>query len=137
LSQRGYRSASVPYRRLPRTRGDTKFNFRRYLSYAIDGIIGDNMRPLRLSLLLGLVGICFTFIVTLIMLTAVLGFHVAVPRGLLSTVLILNIYGTLNLIILGILGEYLGRIFNKTTRLSRAIISDTSIKLLIKKQNRK
>lgn len=110
----GLPQAAFPYERAPRVAGTTKYNFRRMLAFAVDGITGFSIRPLKLALLLA-----FIMIVTAMVglfwtiYSWALGGTVAGWASLLTASLII---GSCQLFVLGIIGEYLGRLFIETKR---------------------
>lgn len=109
----GFPQKAVPYRRDPRFAGTTKWNYWKLWNLAIEGITSFTIFPLKLASYLGLVVACGAFIfgAFIIYRTLVYGDPVAGYPSLMVTVLFL---GGVQLIALGVLGEYLGRIFDET-----------------------
>jgi glycosyltransferase involved in cell wall biosynthesis len=105
----GFRQAYVPYRRAPRTTGTTKFNYWRLWRFAIDGITSASTVPLRMwSYLGGLVALLAIFYAIIVIIrTLVWGVQVPGYASLMVAILFL---GGLQLLSLGVLGEYVGRI---------------------------
>ena len=111
----GFRQEPVPYRRAARTAGETKYPFGKMLRLAIDGILSFSLAPLRLAMWLGflasglaLAGIAYVLVLRLLTAAWVSGW-----ASLLVAVLFL---GGVQLICLGILGAYLGRIYGEVKR---------------------
>jgi hypothetical protein len=99
------------YDRAPRTRGRSKFNFWGLLSLAADGILHHSVIPLRLAMATGLVATLLAFLGATYFIVAKLFFRSDWPIGLASiNVLILLSIG-MNAMLIGILGEYIGRIY--------------------------
>lgn len=111
----GYKKKEITYDRDPRAAGQTKWNYRKLFNFAIDGITSFTTAPLRISSILGfLVSLtAFIFIIVIIVKTALFGEAVAGYPSLMAVILFL---GGLQLLSLGIIGEYIGRIFNETKK---------------------
>lgn len=109
----GYKKKEILYDRDPRAAGETKWNYTKLLNLAIDGITSFTTAPLRIASLFGLTIslIAFVYIVWLTIRTLVFGPDVAGYPSLMAAVLFL---GGVQLLSLGIIGEYIGRIFNET-----------------------
>jgi glycosyltransferase involved in cell wall biosynthesis len=99
----------VPYKRQPRMRGMTKFNFSKMLSFSLDGIISFTFMPLRMVSIAGLIACLAAFAGCIYVIYGKVFLHV-VP-GWASTVLPLFIFSGLQLLSLGIIGEYIGRLY--------------------------
>jgi len=106
----GYRQLALPYRRAARFAGETKYPLRKMFRFAGDGIISFSVRPLRLAMNVGLLcallacaGIVWAFAVRL-------ATHNWVP-GWTATIMAVLFLGGVQLVCIGILGEYLGRIY--------------------------
>ena len=108
----GFRQAVVSYERQPRSRGDTKFGYWRLWNFAIDGMTSFSTLPLRVwSYVGGLVAlISFLYAIFLIGRTLIYGIELPGYASLMVVVLFL---GGLQLLTLGIIGEYLGRTYEE------------------------
>jgi glycosyltransferase involved in cell wall biosynthesis len=110
----GYRQTGVYYNRPGRFAGETKYPLRKMVKFALDGILSFSSLPLRLATFMG-----FTF-AALGTLYASRVFYVWVRGGTVqgwaSTVLAVVILGSVQLITLGIIGEYIARIYDETRR---------------------
>ena len=111
----GYRQKAVHYQRNPRHAGETKWNYWRLWNFALDGITSFTIAPLKISTYLGLLTAAGAFAYGIYMLIDTLMHGNPVP-GYPSLVVIILILGGVQLVAIGILGEYLGRIFNETKR---------------------
>jgi polyisoprenyl-phosphate glycosyltransferase len=109
----GYNKKEILFDRDPRAAGETKWNYAKLIDLAIEGITSFTTTPLRLSALFGCVISFFAFIYILwiVAKTLLFGEPVAGYPSLMTVILFL---GGIQLISLGIIGEYLGRIFNET-----------------------
>lgn len=111
----GFKKKEILYDRDPRAAGETKWNYLKLSELAIEGITSFTTAPLRLSSLLGLVVSlsAFVYIGVVIVKTLVYGDDPAGYPSLMAVVLFL---GGVQLLSLGIIGEYVARIFNETKR---------------------
>ena len=109
----GYRKKEILFDRDPRAAGETKWNYLKLIDLAIEGITSFTTKPLRLSALFGCIISFFAFLymIWIIAKTLIFGESVAGYPSLMTMILFL---GGIQLISLGIIGEYLGRIFNET-----------------------
>lgn len=118
----GFDQKAVVYERQPRQSGASKFNFLRYLGLALDAITAFSKTPLRLISLLGFA----IFLVAVILAARFLWIYMfqGVPvQGFTTLVVLLLILHGLTFIVLGVIGEYLGRVFDHSKNRPRAIIS--------------
>ena len=109
----GYNKKEILFDRDPRAAGETKWNYSKLFDLAIEGITSFTTAPLRISAVFGGIISLFAFIYIIIIIakTLVYGEPVAGYPSLMTVILFL---GGIQLISLGIIGEYLGRIFNET-----------------------
>ena len=116
----GYQSGYVYYDRNERFAGESKYPFKKMLAFAIDGITSFSVKPLRLITTIGLV----IFVVSLCMLVYALFSWVAgrTVTGWTSTLASIWMIGGIQLLSLGVIGEYIGKIYNETKRRPRFII---------------
>ncbi len=105
----GFPSASVGYRRAPRAAGDSKYPLGKMLRLSVDGVTGFSTAPLRFATWLGLLGGVAALLVLVYALVAMLLGN-TLP-GWTSTVVIVAAVGAVQLLALGILGEYVGRTY--------------------------
>jgi dolichol-phosphate mannosyltransferase len=102
-------SASVGYAREQRPAGSSKYPFAKMLALSVDALTGFSTAPLRLATLLGVGGALVSFLFgAYVVISALLGNTVA---GWASTVLIVVTMGAVQLLCLGLLGEYIGRMY--------------------------
>jgi polyisoprenyl-phosphate glycosyltransferase len=111
----GYPSKAVPYSRSARVTGRTSWNYWRLWNFALEGITGFTVLPLKLATYLGLAVALFAavFGTQLVLRTLIFGNTVAGYPSLMAVILFL---GGVQLTTLGVIGEYLGRVFNETKR---------------------
>ncbi len=109
----GFPSVAVPYDRAPRAAGTTKWNYWKLWNLSLEGITSFTVGPLKIATYLGFATAVFAalYAIQLIVRTILFGNPVAGYPSLLAVVLF---FGGVQLMTLGIIGEYLGRIFNET-----------------------
>jgi dolichol-phosphate mannosyltransferase len=107
----GYRQAAVPYRRDPRYAGETKYTLSKMLRFSLDAISSFSHRPLQLATLFGFVISTLAFVA--IPLVVVLRLSGSYLPGFGSVTIAVLLLGGIQLIALGIIGEYVGRIYDE------------------------
>lgn len=109
----GYKTHYIPYTACARTAGKTKWNFRKLVNYAVDGIIGFSTRPLRLATYLGCTTAFAALIYTLVVVLQKLIVGIDVP-GYATIIVLILLLGGMQLFCIGIIGEYVGRTFEQS-----------------------
>lgn len=122
----GFKKKQIFYHQTERQFGQTKWGFFRLFNLAIDGITSFTNAPLRMSLVLGLVISLLAFLYMLFIIIKTLFWGDPVTGYPTLAVLIL-FSGGIQLIVLGILGEYLGRIFSESKHRPLYFVSDSSL----------
>jgi glycosyltransferase involved in cell wall biosynthesis len=122
ISAMGFSQVGFDYDREARVAGESKFPFSAMLSMAVDGVLNHSLVPLRVASLVSLVIGTLTTILVLIYLIGRLVFQLEWPAGFATTTVLLLLSITLNAMFLGIMGEYLGRIFLQSKRNSFPIV---------------
>ena len=118
----GFSSSKVFYSRKERLAGESHYPFLKMLGFAADGITSLSVKPIRLITLFGAVVSVLTFVMAIWSLISWMRGNV-VP-GWISEVLCVCFLGGIQLVSLGVIGEYVGKIYLETKRRPRAIISD-------------
>ncbi len=108
----GFRQAYVPYERPPRLAGRSQWSVGRLFKLAIDGITSFSAWPLRIWSFLGAVIALLAFVYAAFLIVRTLIFGVVVP-GYASMMVVLLFVAGVQLMGLGVLGEYLGRVFEE------------------------
>lgn len=121
LSWVGFNTAVISYERAPRVSGKTKFNGWRLWNFALEGITSFSTLPLRLWTYLGLMVFIFSFIYAGWIILNKLLFGNPVP-GYPSIMVSILFLGSVQLIGIGVLGEYIGRIYIESKQRPRYII---------------
>ena len=109
----GYKKKEIFYDHDPRLAGQTKWNYRKLLNLAIDGITSFTTAPLRMATIFGFI-ISFIAFVWIIYLLVRPLFGVSTGAGYSSLMAVILFLGGVQLLSLGIIGEYVGRIFIET-----------------------
>ena len=109
----GFHKKEILYDRDSRAAGETKWNYIKLVELAIDGITSFTTAPLRISTYAGIAvsGLTFIYMVYLVIRTIFFGVDLAGYPSMMAVILFL---GGVQLLSLGIIGEYIGRIFNET-----------------------
>lgn len=108
----GFRQVGLPYTQEERQHGETSFNLVRLLRFAFDGLVAFSDMPLRMWTVIGAVISGFAFFYIVVRLIRTLVYGIDVP-GYESIIVIILFLGGIQLITLGIIGHYLGRVFNE------------------------
>jgi dolichol-phosphate mannosyltransferase len=121
ISWMGFRQALVEYSAPERLAGRSKYTFLRMLRFAVDGITAFSSRPLRIGAILGLIVLCLGVLYMIYAL--VMYFTGQTNPGWTSILIVILILGGMQLLILGIIGEYLARIYQETKQRPHYFIS--------------
>lgn len=120
----GYRQVGVPFSRDERFAGETKYPLRKMLRFATDGIVSFSAYPLRLALNLGFIVSALSFLLGVVFLISkFVGFY-SVP-GLASIAVFVAFLGGIQLLLIGIMGEYVARIHDEVKGRPLYLVSDT------------
>lgn len=118
----GFRSASVPYVRQERFAGESKYPLKKMLSFAFDGITSFSVTPIRFISALGVVACVFSVIMAVYAFIVKLMGHST--DGWSSLMLSIWFLGGVQLISVGLIGEYIGKIYKEVKRRPRYIIEE-------------
>lgn len=118
----GFKTAIVEYERSERFAGESKYPLKKMLSFAIDGITSFSIKPIRLITSLGFI----IFILSLAMLiySIIIKITGHADSGWASIICSIWMIGGIQLLSLGIIGEYVGKIYNETKSRPRYIIEE-------------
>ena len=130
----GFKSTAVYYERKKRLAGKTQYTFRKMLGLALDGITSFSIEPLRLIMGVGFLVALLSFVgVIWAVGTALAGKTVA---GWASMTCIICFVGGVQLICLGVLGEYIGKIYLEVKERPRYIVSERTERMQLQKNER-
>jgi dolichol-phosphate mannosyltransferase len=127
ISWIGYKQTGIEYVPNKRYSGKTKYSFLKMFNFAINGISSFSIKPLKLAILVGLI---------ISLLSGVYGIYAIyisvftdeTIQGWTSVILSILFIGGINMILLGIIGEYVGKIFIQIKKRPHFLISKTNIK---------
>jgi dolichol-phosphate mannosyltransferase len=111
ISSMGFSQVGIEYDRGVRTAGQSKFPLKQMVGLAVDGLLNHSLLPLRIASAVGLFVGSVTFLLIFVYLLLRLTLGAGWPAGFATTTLLLLMSITLNALFLGIIGEYLGRVF--------------------------
>jgi glycosyltransferase involved in cell wall biosynthesis len=118
----GFNQTAVTFLREARSAGRTKYTLRKMLRFSFDAITSFSYRPLQFATLLGFVFSAFAFL--LIPLTIVARYTNIYERGVPTTIVIVSLLGGIQLICVGIIGEYVGRIYDEVKHRPLYVVRD-------------
>lgn len=122
----GFKQTVVPFKANERFAGTTKYTFKKMVKFATTGVTAFSVKPLRLSIYLGS---AFAFLAFLygLYITYIYIFTDKAVTGWTSMILSILFVGGINLLMLGIIGEYLGKLFIENKRRPNYLISETNL----------
>ena len=127
----GFRQTGIEYNRAARAVGDTKYPFRKLVRLAMDGVFAFSAFPLRMATYLGFAIVALSMVVMVfLVLWKICNFQLfgqypsAVP-GWTSGICLVLFLGGIQFLILGIMGEFIGRIYNEVKQRPRWIIRES------------
>lgn len=109
----GYNKKEILFDRDPRAAGQTKWNYGKLINLSIDGLTSFTTAPLRWAAVIGILVSLAGFIYMIAIIIKTLVYGIDVP-GYSSTMVVILFLGGIQLIFLGVIGEYLGRTFNES-----------------------
>ena len=109
----GFKQKEIEYEREARFKGKTKWGFFSLFNLAFDGLTSFSIMPLRLASTIGFLSALIGFFYGTVIVFKTLFFHEPVA-GFTSLVVLVTFFGGIQLLSIGIIGEYIGRIFNET-----------------------
>jgi len=121
----GFAISKIAYTPDPRLHGSTKYSLRKMISFAVTGVIANSIQPLRLATLFAALIACLSVLYAVYALNEYM--HGRVIQGWTSVALVISLIGALQLLVLGVLGEYVGRILRETRNRPPYIISQSNL----------
>ena len=109
----GFRQTAILFERPARFAGETKYPFKRMVGLAMDGILSLSKAPLRLAMYLGFFASAVSFILLIIFIGERLFGSGQMTKGWASTIVVILFLGGIQLICLGVIGEFIGRIYDE------------------------
>ena len=120
----GFRQIGVPYTRPERFAGETKYTMRKMVNFAADGMINFSSVPLRLALNVGFLAVAMSILGVLGILVAKVVGAFSVP-GWTSIAVVVLLLGGIQLFTLGVMGEYIGRIYDEVKMRPLYLVRET------------
>jgi dolichol-phosphate mannosyltransferase len=120
----GFRQAVVEYDRRPRAGGEPKQTLGRLFKYALDGMLSFSTRPLRAATYLGFACAAVGFVTALFFIARRLFFHDPAVTGFTTLLTMMMFIGGVQLVTIGILGEYVGRIYEEIKQRPLYVVSE-------------
>lgn len=123
----GYKHSIIEYERKERFAGESKYPLKKMISFALDGITSLSVKPIRMITALGF----FIFLISVITLiyTLIVKFFGETVTGWTSLALSIWILGGIQILSIGIIGEYIGKVYNETKHRPKFIIADKLINI--------
>lgn len=109
----GYNTCYIPYEACERAAGKSKWSFGKLFNYAIDGIIGYSTRPLRIATFMGSMTAIAAFLYLIFVVLQKLIWGIDIP-GYATIIVLILLLGGVQLLCIGIIGEYVGRTFEQS-----------------------
>ncbi len=122
ISAMGFSQIGFEYDRQNRIAGESKFGLKALIGLALDGVLNHSLLPLRIASLTGLTVGVLTLILTFVYMVGRLLFGQDWPAGFATTTMLLLMSIAMNAIFMGILGEYVGRIFLQAKHSSEPLV---------------
>lgn len=122
----GFNTKGIEYEAEDRAFGTSKYTFSKMFSFALDGITSFSTKPLRLSIYLGLSIALLSFIYAIFVIFITLFTNMTIS-GWSSTISVILFIGGFQLIILGIIGEYIGKMYMENKNRPNYIIKDSNL----------
>lgn len=120
----GFRQIGVEYERMRRIQGESGYTWKKLFKIALDGIFSFSYLPVRLITFMGILGLSFAFVYSTMTIIARITHGIEV-KGFTTLVIIISFFSSLLLISMGILGEYIVRIYDEVRQRPHAIIEET------------
>ena len=111
----GFKKKEIVFDQEDRIAGESSFGFKKLFNLALDGITSFSVAPLRISTILGLIVSAVAFIYMIVVLVKTVFFG-EIVKGFPTLIVVILFLGGVQLLSLGIIGEYIGRIFNESKR---------------------
>lgn len=129
----GFNKTYVEYENVERVAGESKWSFKSLFNYAVSGITAFSVVPLRMASLIGIIVMAVAFIYALIVFVSALSSNTA-RTGYASMIIILLFLGGMIIFLLGVIGEYLSKIYIEVKGRPVYIIKETSLEINEKRE---
>ena len=122
----GFREKIINYKNRSRAAGESKWNFRSLVRYGVDGVLSFNNKPLRFCFIIGSAAIIISLIYLVSLFISIVFKGIDLP-GYFTTIFTICLFGGVQLISIGIIGEYVGRIYYEVKRRPHYLVDETNI----------
>ncbi|MEQ9000830.1 MAG: glycosyltransferase family 2 protein [Coleofasciculus sp. B1-GNL1-01] len=119
----GFRSTSIYFQVRKRRAGRSKYSLNRMIQFGLEGVVSFSKKPLKAAIITGFIFALFGFIYALISVVQYF-IYASLPSGWTTLVFLVSIFSGVQLIFLGIIGEYIGAIFDEVKGRPHYIIED-------------
>ena len=119
----GFNQTGVQFVARPRRAGKSKYSFSRLITFGLSGVVSFSRKPLRVALVAGLIVAGLGFLYALFVITQSF-ISKSLPEGWATVIVLLSVFGALQLVFLGVLGEYIGAIFDEVKRRPHYIVDE-------------
>jgi glycosyltransferase involved in cell wall biosynthesis len=116
IPQLGYKYTTIDYTQSARAYGKSSYNFNRYFDFAMTGVTHVSKKPLRIVTFLGMFMSVITFIIAVIFFIAKLLYWDSFSTGIAPIVIGMFFIGAVQLLVVGVIGEYIGAILTRITK---------------------
>lgn len=121
----GFKQIGVEYERSARIDGQSGYTLKKLLKIAVDGIFSFSSAPIRLITVLGLLGFSFAFLYSMVTIYGYLVYKIE-TKGFATLAILISFFSSLILICLGIIGEYIVRIYDEVRQRPYVVIEKTT-----------
>lgn len=119
----GFNQVAVRFHANPRRAGASKYSFSRLITFALAGVVSFSRKPLRMGIAVGLCVALFGFLYALFTIVQSL-FLQELPSGYATIVVLLSLFSGFQLVFLGVIGEYIGAIFDEVKKRPHYIVDE-------------
>jgi len=120
----GFQQVGIEYEREKRFAGKTKYPIKKMISFALDGILSFSQKPLKIALNIGFISILLGIVMIIYVFIGKIFFPAITMPGWASILIAVVFFGGVQLFTIGIIGEYIGRIYDETKNRPLYIIED-------------
>ena len=121
----GFKEKLIKYRNRSRAAGSSKWSFRSLIHYGVDGVLSFNNKPLRFCIFIGAFAIILSLLYLIFLFVSIVFRGIDLP-GYFTTIFTICLFGGVQLISIGIVGEYVGRIYYEVKRRPHYLVDETN-----------
>ena len=121
----GFKGKIISYKNRSRAAGESKWSFRSLLRYGVDGLLSFNNKPLRFCIFIGSAAIVVSLVYLIFLFLSIIFKGIDLP-GYFTTIFTICLFGGVQLISIGIIGEYVGRIYYEVKRRPHYLVDETN-----------